>query len=122
MKAVFDSCILIDYLNGITLAKEEIQRFDVKIISIITYIEIMVGLEDIFIAQKTENFLKTDFEIISVHQEIGDLSISARKIYNLKVPDAIIFGTAQFVGALLVTRDAKDFPSENPIVRVPYKL
>ena len=121
MKAVFDTNILIDYLNGVSKAAEEIDRFDEKAISIITYIEVLVGLDDVAVIEKVKNFLAT-FQLIGVNQNVADLSITARKKHRLKVPDAIIFGTAQFFGALLVTRNSKDFPPSIPMIRMPYDL
>ena len=46
MKAVFDSNILIDYLKGIPSAAQEINQFENKNISIISYIEVLVGLKE----------------------------------------------------------------------------
>lgn len=121
MKAVFDTNILIDYLKGTAAAADELARFEVKAISIITYIEILVGLDDKPVIASVKNFLNT-LTIISVDKKIADLSVVARKKYKLKVPDAIIFATAQSLDALLVTRNTKDFSSSIPIVRVPYAL
>ena len=57
MKALFDTNILIDYFNGLKPAKDEIERFSVKYISIITYIEILVGLDDESIIANVKDFL-----------------------------------------------------------------
>jgi len=120
MKGLFDSNILIDYLKGIEAAALEINRFESKNICIISYIEVLVGLkaEDEVLAQ-IKSFLHS-FNIIMVNTAIADLSIIARKTYRLKIPDAIILATAQSLDALLITRNTKDFSTENPIVRVPY--
>lgn len=119
MKAVFDTNILIDYLEGVHAAKKEIEQFKVKAISIITYIETLVGVSDFDEEVKS---LLDSFNIIDVTREIADLSIDIRKTYKLKIPDALVLATAQSIGALLVTRNTKDFPESMPIVRVPYKL
>ncbi|MBM3886361.1 type II toxin-antitoxin system VapC family toxin [Candidatus Dependentiae bacterium] len=121
MKAIFDTNILIDYLKGYTVASEELNRFEVKAISIITYIEILVGLHDKSVIESVKNFLNS-LHIVPVNQKIADLSVIARKKYKLKVPDAIIFATAQSLDALLITRNTKDFPPSIPIVRIPYNL
>jgi predicted nucleic acid-binding protein len=120
MKAVFDSNILIDYLKGIPGAAQEINQFENKNISIISYIEVLVGLKenDTVLAQ-VKGFLHS-FNIIMVSAAIADLTISARQNYRLKIPDAIILATAQSLEALLVTRNSKDFSPDNPMVRVPY--
>lgn len=123
MKAVFDTNILIDYLNGIENSANEINRFKSKAISIITYIEVLVGLNniDVNIVTNVKDFLDT-FDLIMVNQKIADLSILARMEYKLKIPDAIIFATAQSIDALLITRNTKDFSPSSPIIRVPYSL
>ena len=40
----------------------------------------------------------------------------------LKLPDAIVWASAQVHGMLLVTRDTKGFPADNPGVRMPYRV
>lgn len=43
VKALLDTNILIDYLSGIAAAKKELERFPDKAISLITWMEVMVG-------------------------------------------------------------------------------
>jgi predicted nucleic acid-binding protein len=43
-----------------------------------------------------------------------------RRIRRIKLPDAIIWASAQEHGRILVTRNIKDFPATEPGVRVPY--
>lgn len=38
------------------------------------------------------------------------------------VPDAIIWASARPSGGLLVTRNTKDFPSDEPDGRAPYSI
>ncbi len=123
VKAVFDTNIIIDYLNGIPQAAKEFNYFKQRSMSIITYIEVLVGLRGKSLDQiaRVKAFLES-FEILEVGHIIADLSISARQEYALKVPDAIIFATAQSISALLVTRNTKDFLDAMPMVRVPYHL
>lgn len=45
MKALFDSTILIDYLNGIAAAKKEFQRYESRAISVVIWMEVMAGGE-----------------------------------------------------------------------------
>ena len=121
MKAILDTNILIDYLNGIKEAEQELDRFPIKLISVITYIEILVGLEDLEIIQDIKLFLNS-CNIVMINSKIADLAVIARKEHKLKVPDAIILATAQSMDALLVTRNTKDFPTSIPCVRIPYKI
>lgn len=43
VSALFDTNILIDYLNGIEQAKRELDRYADKAISLVTWMEVMVG-------------------------------------------------------------------------------
>lgn len=120
MRAVFDTNILIDYLNGITKAKKEFSLYTTKIISIISYIEVLVGIDSEHHSAITP-FLKT-FQIVPIDLSIAQLSIEIRKTYKFKTPDALIFATAQQCNALLVTRNTKDFKKSLPIIRIPYEV
>jgi predicted nucleic acid-binding protein len=40
----------------------------------------------------------------------------------MKLPDAIIWASALARHMLLVTRNVKDFPANDPGVRMPYRL
>ena len=44
--ALFDTNILIDHLNAVPHAREEIGRFESRAVSIITWMEVMVGAND----------------------------------------------------------------------------
>jgi predicted nucleic acid-binding protein len=121
MRAVFDTNILIDYLKGIDKAQEELEKFESRIISIMTYIEVLVGVTSSPFQQEIQSFLES-FEISHVTLPIAELTIKNRQHHKLKIPDAIILSTAQHYQALLVTRNTKDFNSSLPIVRIPYTL
>ena len=119
VKAVFDTNILIDYLNGISEARTELGKFQVKCISVINYIELLVGITDKKVLPEIQRFLSS-FQRIEVNQEIADLTIFLRKQYKLKVPDAIVLASAQWIGGVLVTRNTKDFQMSMPFVHIPY--
>lgn len=120
MRALFDSNILIDYLSGIPAAKTELARYESPAISVITWIEVMVGAmpasESI-----TRRFL-SGFEKIEVSESISEKAVLARREFKLRVPDAIILATAQVENLLLVTRNSKDFSIALPRVRIPYRV
>jgi len=42
-------------------------------------------------------------------------------LMRVRLPDAIIWATAQVHGLLLVTRNVRDFPQGEPGVSVPYR-
>ncbi len=48
-------------------------------------------------------------------------AISIRREHRLKLPDAIVWASALGANALLVTRNTKDFPRDEPSVRFPYQ-
>ena len=120
MKALFDTNILIDYLNGISEAKTELALYKDKAISIITWMEVQVGTEPEEQVQ-VDNFL-LEFAIFSVDTQVSVQAVALRKQKNIKLPDAIIWATAQVSHRLLVTRNSKDFTAAHPGVRIPYVL
>lgn len=44
--ALFDTNILIDYLNGVPQARDELTRYAAKSISIVTFMEVLIGAAD----------------------------------------------------------------------------
>jgi predicted nucleic acid-binding protein len=120
MKALFDTNILIDYLNGIAAAREEIERYERPLISPITWMEVMVG------AQEDEEppiraFLQR-FSQVPLDTAVAERAVAIRRIRRMRLPDAIIWASAQSQDALLVTRNTRDFPADAPDVRIPYEL
>jgi hypothetical protein len=120
VKALFDTNILVDYLNAVPQARSELQRYKEKAVSIITWMEVMVGASrDVEAA--TRSFLGA-FDIIALDGEIAERAVSLRRSHNIKPPDAIIWATAQVRSMLLVTRNTKDFAAGDPGIRAPYKI
>jgi predicted nucleic acid-binding protein len=120
VNALFDTNILVDYLNAVPQARSELQRYTNKAISIITWMEVMVGAAGNLEAA-TRSFLNS-FDVVVVDQRIAERAVSLRRSHRIKLPDAVIWATAQAHAMLLVTRNTKDFPSNDPGVRAPYKL
>jgi len=118
--ALFDTNILIDHLNAIPEAREEIERFENRAISIITWMEVMVGA-DADLVEPTRLFL-AGFKIVALDNEIANRAVELRRVHRIKLPDAVIWATAQTTDRLLVTRNTKDFPPDDPGVREPYTL
>jgi predicted nucleic acid-binding protein len=120
VKALFDTNILVDYLNAVPKARTELQRYTEKAISIISWMEVMVGAtSDVEVA--TRSFLGS-FDVIALDGEIAERAVNLRRKHHIKLPDAIIWATAQAHALLLVTRSTKNFSSDDPGVRMPYKL
>jgi predicted nucleic acid-binding protein len=120
VKALFDTNILIDFLNAIPQAKQEINLYREKAISIVTWMEVLVGAPAA-VEQATRDFL-AGFEVVGLEGTIAEGALALRKVHPIKLPDAIIWACAQETGSLLVTRNRKDFPSGDPSVRIPYDL
>lgn len=121
MKAVFDTNILIDYLNGFQEARKELSLFEDKIISVITQIEVLSGAKTKEDERIIRNFLAS-FTISELDNHIADRTIDLRRTLRLKIPDAIIYATAKEQGCMVVSRNTKDFKEDWLDVRVPYKL
>lgn len=118
--ALFDTNILIDHLNAVPQARKEIERFEDRAVSIITWMEVMVGA-NVDLVEPTRRFLE-GFDIIALDDEIADRAVALRRAHRIKLPDAVIWATAQTAGRLLVTRNTKDFPTDDPGIREPYAL
>ena len=121
MKAVFDTNILIDYLNGVEKAAAELELYDERYISVITQIEVLVGADDAKEEHLIRRFL-TGFKVRELSPVIAEATVRLRKELSLKVPDAIVYATAREEGCMLVTRNTRDFEVEWPDVREPYCL
>lgn len=120
VKALFDTNVLIDYLNGIPAAKKEIERFSDKAISVITWMEVMVGTTR-QTKDGTEAFLRS-FTSLPINDIVARKAVELRKQHKIKLPDAIVWATAHVADRLFVTRNTKDFAENEPGIRVPYKL
>ena len=103
VKALFDTNILIDYLNAVPEARTELQRYAEKAVSIITWMEVMVGANHDLEAG-TRSFL-SGFDIIAVDEVIAERAVSLRRSHRIKLPDAVIWATAQ--GARHAARHAQ---------------
>jgi len=120
VNALFDTCILIDYLNGIDAARIEMTRYESRAISLITWMEIMVGATPDG-EQKLRAWLNT-FRVVAVDEKIAARAVELRQKHRVKLPDAIVWASAQAHSLLLVSRNTKDFSPDHPGVRVPYTL
>lgn len=118
VKALFDTNILIDYLNATPAAKAELDRYQDKGISVITWMEVMVGATTKLQAS-TRAFL-AGFQHVGLDDAVADRAVQLRKTHKMKLPDAIVWASAQVHAMLLVTRNTRDFPADDPGIRIPY--
>lgn len=120
VSALFDTNILIDYLNGIEQAKTELDRYSDKAISLITWMEVMVGARP-----ETEEIVRgflSSFVNLPIEEQVSNIAVTLRKKHKIKLPDAIVWATAQVNKRILVTRNTKDFSQDEPGIRVPYQI
>ena len=120
VKALFDTNILIDYLNGIADAGKEIGRYRQKAISLITWMEVMVGA-----TAQDEAVIKaflSQFELLPIDSTVSAEAVAIRRTRQIKLPDAIILATARTGDRLLITRNTNAFPAGlDADVRMPYQ-
>lgn len=116
----FDTNILIDWLKRKQPARAEISRYRSHRISRIVWTEILAGeaLENRNVIQQAISA----FEVIEIDQRIATAAADIRHRTRMKLLDAYILATAQVNGAILITRNTKDFPANMPGIRVPYTL
>jgi predicted nucleic acid-binding protein len=121
MKALFDSNIIIDALNGHRKAKSEIAAWPDRAICVISFVEVMAGV----LAGKekvTRDFL-LGFKMIDVDSDVAEYAVSIQAERRLSLADAIIVATAQATGRTLITRDTKlQNEFDDPVVFVPYQF
>ena len=121
MNAVFDTNILIDYLNGSQKARRELDSFETVHISLVSWMEVLVGAEEGDEESEIREFLRR-FEVYPVDAGVAERALDIRRRKKMRLPDAIIWATAQRLGLVFVTRNTRDFPGNHPGVRIPYRL
>jgi len=116
----FDTNILIDWLRDRPEAVAELSRYNRHRISRVVWTEILAGepLEH----RDTVRDLIAPFETVEIDARIASAAADIRHRSRMKLIDAYILATAQVNGAILITRNTKDFPANMPGIRVPYTL
>ena len=94
MKAVFDTNILFDCFDEVASAKQELAKYSLRQISVITLIQVMVGCRDKDEECSIRGFLAT-FEVLEVSSEVARQAVSLRGQLRLKITDAIVYATAR---------------------------
>jgi len=121
MKAVIDSDVLIDYLQGVDAAKAELDRYRRPLYSVISFMELLCGAQSDVERKAAENLLSM-MERVDISEAIARRAVEVRKKHRLKLPDAIVLASAEAEDCLLVTRNTKDFPRGHPQIRFPYSV
>lgn len=116
----FDTNILIDWLLDRAPAVAELSRYRRHRISRIVWTEVLSGepLE----RRDTVQQLISHFDVVEIDSRIAAAAADIRHRARMKLLDAFILATAQVNGAILITRNTKDFPARMPGIRIPYTL
>ncbi|HIH2751005.1 type II toxin-antitoxin system VapC family toxin [Burkholderia aenigmatica] len=120
VKALFDTNILIDYLGGVESARTELGRYDYRAISTISWMEVLVGTSAH--SEAAMRVWLSSFDVIALDNAVANRAVTIRQERRIRLPDAIVWASAQVNGLLLVSRNIKDFPATEPGVRVPYQI
>jgi len=116
----FDTNIVIDWLLRRPPAKAEMLRYRRHRISRVVWTEVLAGepLEDREVVRE----LIAPFEVVEIDARIAAAAAEIRHRTRMKLLDAFILATAQVNGAILITRNTKDFPANMPGIRIPYTV
>jgi len=123
LERLLDSVILIDHFNNLSKATDFISNLnpDKTAISVISYAEILVGLE----GEKTKKVkaLLDQYVILNIDVLIAEKAAELRRQFGWKLPDAFQAALALHHHLKLCTRNTKDFdPEKHSFVEIPYKL
>ncbi|MEM6811995.1 MAG: PIN domain-containing protein [Pseudomonadota bacterium] len=106
---VVDTNIVIDWLDGEPLALDLFEQYRDRAISRITFAEVLVGYKDDETREVVSELLKSCMEIVDTNEEDAIIAVKARIDSNMGLLDAFIYATALSRGAIVVTRNPKDF-------------
>jgi len=121
MRLCFDSNILIDAYRGIQLGVDELATTEERVISVVTWVEVLAGCRDEMEDRLTRTFL-SGFDVVPLSSDVAEAAVELRRTRRLKLPDAVVLATARVSGCQLSTRNTKDFSESDPDIRVPYRL
>lgn len=119
MVVVIDSNIIIDYFKGIKEAENTINKYSIKYISFITWIECLVKIPKD--RQELAIDLLSEFDLVTMDERLMHEALKIRQATRLKLPDAIIYATAKTKLASLLTRNTKDFKDLDNVIE-PYVI
>lgn len=117
---LIDTNIALYLLNGDTTIAELLDGRDVYI-SFITELELL-GFQDITKEERSiiEDFLSNCI-IIDLNQSIKEITIDLKQSYKLKLPDAIIAATSQYMNLPLISAD-KVFERVSDLQFIKYEI
>lgn len=120
LNALIDSDVLLDFLDGYAPAAREIGRYRDCCISIISWMEVLAGARTEADQDIRRGFL-AHFRVVPLTPRVAEEAVALVQKHKLKLPDAIIWASAISENCLLVSRNTKGFPTQQPGVRFPYR-
>ena len=99
LRAVLDTNILVDYLGGIEAARVELSRYRFPAVSLITWMEVLVGARGADEEAALRSFLGR-FEVLPVTAAVAERAVALRREHHIRLPDAVIWATAEVSGYL----------------------
>ena len=83
MRAVVDTNILVDYLGGIESARDELALYASPSISLITWMEVLVGARNDAEAAKLRAFMAR-FERIAIDEDVSERAVEIRRARKIR--------------------------------------
>ncbi|MDM8543123.1 type II toxin-antitoxin system VapC family toxin [Desulfococcaceae bacterium HSG9] len=112
---IIDTDVLIDAGRGIHEATDclsQIERERSLVVSVVTYLELIVGCGNNRELRELDNFISR-FQIFRLNNRISDITSdllhSYRLSHGLLIPDAFIAATAIFLEYPFVSKNQRDF-------------
>jgi predicted nucleic acid-binding protein len=123
---IIDTDILIDAGRGISDATdclEEVRRRTTSAVSVVTYMELIVGCRDKRELSQLDHFMAR-FRIMRLNSRMSDIASdlmhSYRLSHGLLIPDALIAATALFLECALVSKNWRHFRFIEELGLLPY--
>jgi hypothetical protein len=116
---IFDTGIVADWLAGKAAAEAELLRYPRHRISRLSWTELCAA--EPMESRDHVRELIAPFEIVELDGRIAAAAADLMARMGLGLTSAVVLATAQVSGAILVTRNTKDFPAMMPGIRVPYQ-
>jgi predicted nucleic acid-binding protein len=121
VSALFDTSLLLDYLNGVPQAEAACGKYAHRAITIVTWAEIMTAAP-LKLRGQTREFLRS-FERLAINEAIADRAIELTQTYKgLALRHAMPWATAQANKLLYVTVDSPPPSVRDDSLLVPYRL
>tara|TARA_B110000483_G_scaffold64732_1_gene80647 strand:+ start:1487 stop:1741 length:255 start_codon:yes stop_codon:yes gene_type:complete len=83
--------------------------------------ELLCGAKDSSEKQAVETLL-SGMQRVDFDEKVARRAVELRQSLRLRLPDAVVLASAEEEGCILVTRNTRDFPADDPRVRFPYSV